>query len=201
MKRRLAAWCSAPALVIAAVGGWNYVSMQRPLSSTIGTDSRNDGVFALAHYQWYVNPEVLVFDLRGISGTNSEADVLRIFLQFAEAMQSRNFSSIVLAYRGNSRFKLKGAYFKQLGVEFAYQNPIYILRRLPQHVYKMDGAPAFATWTGGWLGVVGHQMQDLEAFGRSGSSQMRHIATNSSLLTESVASGLCGHCTRRHWWR
>ena len=163
--KRWGMWLLAPLVVIAAVAGWNYFALQRPLSGRLSADSRNEGVVAIAHYGWFVNPNVLVFDLRSISGNNSEADVLRCLLQFAEAMKSNNFSTVILAYKGNARFILKGDYFKELGVEFSYQNPIYTLRTLPEHVYNMDGSPAFGIWTGGLLGVVGHQIQDLNTFG------------------------------------
>lgn len=159
-------WILAPIAVVVVVAGWNYIALQRPLSSALSADPRNEGIGVLTHYEWYVNPDVLVFDLRDVSGDNSEADVLRSLLQFAQAMQNNDFDTVVLAYKGNPRFMLKGAYFKQLGVEFSYQNPVYTLRTLPAHVYNLDGTPAFGTWTGGWLGVVGHQMEDLNAFGR-----------------------------------
>jgi hypothetical protein len=164
--KRSGVWLLVPLVVIATVAGWNYFALQRPLSTALSSDSRNEGVVAIAHYGWLVDPNVLVFDLRSISGSNSEADVLRCLLQFAEAMKSNDFSTVVLAYKGNARFILKGDYFKELGVEFSYQNPVYTLRTMPEHVYNMDGSPAFGTWTGGLLGVIGHQMEDLNAFGR-----------------------------------
>ena len=155
-----------PLATVAAVAGWNYVALQRPLSNTLRVDPRNEGIGVFVHYEWFVNPDVLVFDLRNVSGNNSEADVLRSLLQYAQAMQRHAFNTVILAYKGDARFMLKGAYFKQLGVEFSYQNPIYTLRTLPEHVYNLDGSPAYGEWTGGLLGVVGHQMEDLNAFGR-----------------------------------
>jgi hypothetical protein len=35
---------------------------------------------------------------------------------------------------------------------------------LPEHVYALDGTPAFGTWTGGWLGVMGKQLDDSNEF-------------------------------------
>ncbi len=166
MKRRNVVWLLVPIAVVVAIASWNYFAVQRPLSGTLSADPRNDGLSIAAHYEWYVNPSVLVFDLRGISGTNSEADVLRNLLQFANAMQSHRFAHVVLEYKGSPRFMLEGAYFQQIGKQYGYQNPIYTLRTLPQHVYHLDGTPAFGTWTGGLLGVVGHQMQDLNTFSR-----------------------------------
>lgn len=166
MRPRSAIWLLVPVAFVAAAASWNYFSAQRPLSSALASDPRNGGLSEFAHYQWYVNPNVLVFDLRGVSETNSELDVLRSLLQYTQAVKSRNFSKVVLAYKGQPRFMLKGSYFKQLGVDYSHQNPVYTLRTLPEHVYNLDGTPAFGTWTGGWLGVVKHQMHDLNAFSR-----------------------------------
>lgn len=166
MKHRKIVWLLVPVAAVAAIMCWNYFTVQRPMSSKSNSDPRNDGLSITAHYQWYVNPSVLVFDLRGFSDTNSEADVLRNLFQCAHAMKSHSFDRIILEYKGNPRFILKGTNFKQVGNEYGYQNPVYTLRTLPQHVYNLNGMPAFGTWTGGLLGVVVHQMQDLNTFGR-----------------------------------
>ena len=49
-------------------------------------------------------------------------------------------------------------------MEYGIQNPVYTLRSLPQNVYNLDGTQAFSTWTGGLIGVVGKQMEDLSEF-------------------------------------
>jgi hypothetical protein len=37
---------------------------------------------------------------------------------------------------------------------------MYTLRTLPENLNRPDGEQAFGTWTGGMLGVLGHQMED-----------------------------------------
>lgn len=61
---------------------------------------------------------------------------------------------------------LKGDYFQTIGLEYGVQNPVYTLRTLPENVYTLEGKQAFGSWTGGWLGVVGKQMEDLNEFHR-----------------------------------
>jgi hypothetical protein len=154
-KRSAIAWILVPVVLAAAgVAGWNYQVVQRPLSNALAADSRNTGLSVFAHYKWFVNPRVLVFDLRGVSGSNSEADVMRTLLQ------------VILAYKGQPRFLLEGSYFRQLGAEYDYQNPVYTLRTFPEHVLNLDGTHAFGSWSGGLLGVVSHQMADLNDFGK-----------------------------------
>lgn len=33
---------------------------------------------------------------------------------------------------------------------------------MPSHVYNLDGTPAYETWSGGWLGVMNKQLEDLD---------------------------------------
>jgi hypothetical protein len=48
---------------------------------------RNAGTEASAHYETYISPSVLVFDLKKVSGINSPVDVFRVFLQFASRVK------------------------------------------------------------------------------------------------------------------
>jgi hypothetical protein len=94
------------------------------------------------------------------------ADVFRVFLQFAQAERSREFKSVELAFRGHPRFRIDGKYFKQLGEEFGTENPVYTMRTFPENLSRPDGSRAYPTWTGGWIGVAGKQMQDFNDFHR-----------------------------------
>ena len=150
---------------VATVWGINFISLQAPLNSVISSDDRNSGVKASASYQWMINPSVLVFSVDGASSA-SPADVSRILLQYAERLEGRKFSSVLLAQKGKPIFLLKGDYFKQLGEEYGVQNVIYTLRTMPENVFELDGSPAFSSWSGGWLGVMGQQLDDLNNFHR-----------------------------------
>ena len=148
------------------VGAVNFVTLQQPLNAAVDGDSRNEGIEARAHYAYYVQPNVVVFDLRAIDGEKSPMDVMRAFLQFADAMKGREYARIVLAHRGRPKFQIEGRYFKQLGEEYEQQNPLYTLRTLPENLYKPDGTQAFGTWSGGVLGVLKEQVEDFGEFHR-----------------------------------
>lgn len=156
----------AVSVVGCAIFAWNYLSLQRKVDQVLSDDSRNEGIKVIAHYGWFIDPGVLVFDLRQISRENRPIDVSRVLLQFAEKQKNHQFDRIVLSYKGSRKFQLKGDYFQLLGEEYEYQNPVYTLRTLPENVYQLDGSPAFGTWTGGVLGVVGKQLEDLNEFHR-----------------------------------
>ncbi len=152
--------------VILGIAGGNFFLLQRLAQIVLDSDPRNEGISVFAHYEYFVNPSVMVVDLRKVSGNNSSADITRVLLQFAQAQKSKSYSQVKLAYHGNPKFILKGDYFQTLGIEFGHQNPVYTMRTLPENVYKMDGTAAFGTWTGGVLGVLGKQMEDFNEFHR-----------------------------------
>lgn len=152
-------------LIIGLVGvGWNYWSVHRHVQTTLTKWAADGRVQVWGYHRYLVVPGTVVFDLRSVSMEASAIDVDRVLLRFAETQQHRRFNTVILAYQGQAKFVLKGEFFKQVGSDFSNQNPIYILRTLPENVYKTDGSPAFGTWTGGLLGVVGKQMEDLNRF-------------------------------------
>ena len=146
--------------VLAGVYALNYIELQRPMNEVLEGDSRNAGVQVTVHYGTYVNPSVLVYDLRALSGTNSKIDVFRSFVQFAEKMKDKRFDRIELCFRGNTRFTLDGDYFQTLGREYGTQNPVWTMNHFPENLHLPDGSRAYSTWTGGWLGVAGKQIED-----------------------------------------
>lgn len=156
-------------LVLAAVvaaGGivfWNYATLHAPVKRAMAEDSRNAKVKVWTYRNYGVDGDTLVFDLRDLDAENSTLDVMRVLFTAAGSLRDHRFEHVLLAYKGQKRFVLKGEYFFQLGMEYrASQNPVYLLRTFPENVFKMDGRQAFGTWTGGLLGVVGEQMKDLK---------------------------------------
>lgn len=164
MGRRAVIGIGAVIVTVAAVALPNYVFVQRHLSGVIHADARNGGISAFAHYKYFVIPSSVVFDLRNVSGKSSPADVTRVFLQFAETLKDSTFTEITLSHSGHQKFLLEGEYFKTLGTEYGTQNPVYTMRTFSENVHKLDGTAAFGSWTGGWLGVVGKQMEDFNEF-------------------------------------
>jgi hypothetical protein len=151
-------------LVISIIFSWNYLSLQKNISEIVESDSRNSGISVYSHFNWFINPNVIVFDIRGVSHDKSSMDVSRILLQLSEKLKEKEYESIILSFKGKSKFVLKGNFFKATGLEYGTQNPVYTLRSLPQNVFNLDGTAAFSTWTGGLLGVLGKQMEDLNEF-------------------------------------
>lgn len=149
---------------VALIWLWNYFSLQTSINAVIKEDIRNNGIDISVTYGSYVNPSVLVYDLRSIEGSKSPADVFRVFLQFVDKMKSKKYDEVLLQYKGNTKFKIKGDYFQKLGEEYSFQNPVYTMRTFPENLLKSDGSKAYEEWTGGLLGVMGKQMEDFNDF-------------------------------------
>lgn len=145
-------------LALVTIANAAYVTVPAYLKKS--EDTRNDKVALVAHMRWGVDPTTLILDLLSVSPTASMADVDRSVFDTADALSGRSFASVQLAYRGFSKFQMDGAYFKKLGEERSYQNPVYTIRTLPENMKDMNGLPAFQTWTGGMLGVMTKQMED-----------------------------------------
>ena len=152
-----------PALAIILIWGLNYILVANPVEKKLSADTRNNGCSLRAHYHYYLDPNTLVLDLRKIENA-APIDLFRILFQAAQALHEsgRRFDKVVLARTGTSVFQMKGEEFSTIGLEFAAgQNPIYLIRTLPEKLYRMDGEAAFGHWEGGWLGVLSKQMQDV----------------------------------------
>jgi len=143
---------------------FNYINLQSKMSSVLNDDYRNEGIIVSVHYKYYILPSTLVYNLKSISGTNSMADVFRVFLQFADSVKSKKFSIVELQFRGTTKFKLDGEYYNTLGEEYSWQNPIYTINNFPQNLMNLEGSSAYPEWTGGWLGVASKQMEDFNNF-------------------------------------
>lgn len=149
-----------------AVYLYNYFTLQQPLSEVMNSDHRNYGINLDVHFSYYVQSSILVINMKNISSDNSQADVFRVVLQYSKKLKEHDFDWIEFASRGTTKFVLEGYYFKELGEEFGTQNVIYTMRTFPEKLLRPDGRKAFDTWSGGLLGVMGKQMEDLTEFHR-----------------------------------
>jgi len=154
------------AIIAGGIFGFNHFTLNQPVSKTISSDGRNSGIQLNLHYKNYVSLNVLVFNLKDISEDKAAADVFRVLLQAASALKENEFETVELAFRGKSKFKLKGKYFQELGIEYETQNPVYTMRTFPENVLNLDGESAYGEWTGGLLGVLNKQMEDFNDFNK-----------------------------------
>jgi hypothetical protein len=150
------------------VWGLNYILVQRSVTRALTSDPRNGGYSLAAHYHFYVEPSTLVLDLRDVPSA-APLDLFRGLFQAAAALASagRHFNRVILARAGTPVFTMTGEDFRRLGTEFAAgQNPVFLIRTLPEKLHNPTGEAAFAHWEGGVIGVLGKQMEDANAAAR-----------------------------------
>jgi hypothetical protein len=164
MKKRLVGFIAFIVAVVGGIWAWNYQMLQTPMNAVLASDPRSSGIQVQVHFGNYVNPSLIVYNMVGVSGETSDVDVFRTFLQFAEKLKTYNAQDIELQWKGQSRFRIKGDYFKQLGTEYGTQNPVYTTETFAQHVLDANGKPAYSAWEGGFLGVATHELQDFDDF-------------------------------------
>ncbi|MBB4636498.1 hypothetical protein [Longimicrobium terrae] len=150
-------------LVVLIVFGIDYLTIGRPAAEALNTDPRNAGFKFSVHREYRVVPGVLVIDLQKATDV-APVDLMRGLFITAATLQKRGaaFDNVVLSRHGTEVFTLSGPEFTSIGKAYeAGENPVYLIRTLPEKLRTPDGEPAFGSWTGGLLGVVGQQMGDV----------------------------------------
>lgn len=147
-------------LISIFISGCIESELQSKMNNVIKNDTRNNGIDVSV----YNKGSTLVYNLKFVSKDKSMLDVFRVLLQFSEKVKDEKFEFIELAYKGDTRFKIDGNYFKKLGDEYSWQNPVYSIRTFPENLLNQDGTDAYSKWTGGLLGVLGKQLEDFTDF-------------------------------------
>jgi hypothetical protein len=126
----------------------NFGLFQDPVNKVIQRDDRNRGQVVRAHWRWWVDPTVLVYDLRDAPGDATGVDVLRAFLHFAYKQKGRQFVRVDLAWRGERRFSITGDDFAELGRQFVTRSPVDTMTAMPGILHRPDGSRAFKAPSG-----------------------------------------------------
>jgi hypothetical protein len=133
--------------LVAALIGYsaNLLLLQEPVNDILKENAAFEGMEVSAHYQYYVIPGVVVYDLEGLSVRQTPLDVQTALLEFAKKVKEKRYSRIDLAYQGERKFSIDGASFMKLGHEYANRNFDYVLYKLPRLFRGNDGAPLNGT--------------------------------------------------------
>jgi phage FluMu protein Com len=133
--------------LVAALIGYsaNLFLLQEPVNDILKENAAFNGMQVSAHYQYYVIPGVVVYDLEGLSVRQTPLDVQTALLEFAKKVKEKRYTRVDLAYRGERRFSIDGASFMKLGHEYANRNFDYVLYKFPSLVRNVTGAPVKGT--------------------------------------------------------
>ena len=138
--------------------GTNVLRVQMPAQEAL---RNTDEITVGAYYRFGVMPDAIVFDLWHVGDEASGALILGRFFQFAEEMKDREFREVRLAHKGKTKFVLDGDDFQDIGKQLSWQNPMYLIRTFPERLKTTEGRQAYDTWTGGMIGVLNAQMEDV----------------------------------------
>lgn len=164
--KRRARWPWIVSIIFAGLIAYN-LTVWAPVATVLGRDDRNAVTSVHVYRSWLIHPRDITVDLVAADGA-ATIDLTRALFQAAEALKGREFGRVILARQGKPMFMMEGAAFAQLGQEYSSgQNPVYLIRTLPEQLYLPDGTAAFGSWTGGWLGVFGRQIEDVNSFGQA----------------------------------
>ena len=130
--------------LIAALIGYsaNLFLLQEPVNEILKENNAFRGMSVSAHYEYYVVPGVVVYDLKGLSVKQTPLDVHTAFLEFAKKLKTKRYSRVDLSYKGTTKFSIDGASFSRLGDEYAKRNFDYVLYAFPRMFHSTDGKPA-----------------------------------------------------------
>lgn len=162
--------------LVAALVGYsaNAILLQEPMNDVLKESVAFNGMSVSAHYQYWVVPGVVVYDLKDVGIRQTPIDVHTAFLEFAKKLQSKRYSRVELSYKGTTKFSIDGASFAKIGREYAKQNYEYVLYRVPQLFHAEDHAKAPAA----------------DASGRDALLQFHRAWYGEDTLTKTVANGL-----------
>jgi hypothetical protein len=166
--------------IVATVFAGNFLFAERHAFSALNADSRHQGISIWAYYRFGLVPTSMVVDVRSFEEGKLSIDVIRVLYQIAERMKDREFNEIRLAYRGHTRFLLDAKYFHRIGQEYAFQDPVYTIQNLPEHLYLPAGTRAFDNSSGERLGVM-TPMQDFSTFIEAWFLRDERLRSNTSL--------------------
>jgi hypothetical protein len=115
--------------LVAAIIGYsaNMILLQEPVNDILRENSALRGMQVSAHYQYWVVPGVIVYDLKELSFRQTPIDVHTAFLEFAKQLKEKRYSRVDLSYKGTKKFSVDGASFAKLGHEYANRNFDYVL--------------------------------------------------------------------------
>lgn len=132
MRNRKLVFVGTP--LVAAIIGYsaNLLLLQQPMNEVLKQNAAFNGMKVSAHYEYWVVPGVVVYDLRELSVRQTPIDVHTAFLEFAKKLQKKRYSRVELSYKGTTKFQIDGGSFNRLGVEYAKRNFDYALYAVPR---------------------------------------------------------------------
>ena len=136
--------------LVAALIGYsaNLLLLQEPVNQVLKENASFAGMDVSAHYEYWIVPGVIVYDLRGVSVRQTPMDVHKALLEFAKKIRDKRYSRVDLSYKGTTKFSIDGDSFRTLGTEYAKATFDYVLYSFPRLFHAEDGAKPITAASG-----------------------------------------------------
>src|SRR6202022_3761814 len=93
--------------LVAALIGYsaNIFLLQEPMNDVLRQSAAFQGMKVSAHYEYWIVPGVVVYDLRQLGVRQTPIDVHTAFLEFAKKLRAKRNSRIDVSSRGTPRYR------------------------------------------------------------------------------------------------
>lgn len=127
--------------LVAALIGYsaNLLLLQEPVNDVLKQNAAFQGMSVSAHYQYWVIPGIVVYDLRELGFRQTPIDVHTAFLEFAKKVKDKRYARVELSYKGTTKFSIDGASFNKLGQEYSKRNFDYVLYSFARLFHPENG--------------------------------------------------------------
>ena len=132
--------------LLAIVAGFlaNFFLLQYPMNRILHENPAFSGMRISTHYQYWIRPGVVVYDLKDLGDKQSRLDVHTALLEYAKQLRDRSFQRVELMYRGKEKFLIPGPSFRRLGDEYQNRNFNFVLFQLPRMAHPVGESAADA---------------------------------------------------------
>lgn len=129
--------------LVAALVGYsaNLIVLQEPVNDIINKNASFQGMNVSAHYQYWIVPGVVVYDLKSLGVKQTPLDVHTAFLEFAKTLRNKRYERVELSHQGVTKFSIDGDSFRRLGEEYAKKNFDYVLYSFARLFRPENGTP------------------------------------------------------------
>ena len=161
--------------LVAALIGYsaNLFLLQEPMNDVLKTNSAFQGMEVSAHYQYWIVPGVIVYDLQSLSIKQTPIHVHTALVEFARKLKDRDFERVEISYQGKTKFSLDGRSFRKVADEYDKKNYDYVLYSFPRELRPENGS---------------HPNEGMN--GRDSLLQFHRQWYGEDALTKSVANGM-----------
>ncbi len=104
----------------------------------------------------------IVFDVRSLKDDSRLIDPLHLLMQFGYTIKDTSIDHLSIAAGGEEVYRLEKSDLDELARQYELEARIWAFDHWPERLRKPDGERAFESWSGGVLGVMQGQMEDLK---------------------------------------